>query len=330
MNKEILNKFNEIITNSKRVLVIQAENPDGDSLGSALALEGLLKNLGKEVSLYCPVNIPNYMRYFKGWDRVTDVFDYKADTAIIVDTTSEVLLSKIIDDPVNRNFLNSKPVIVIDHHFDVEPTIKFDHMLILEKAVATSEILYKIAKELDWIIDVETAEDMLSSIASDTLGLTTENVDYTTYALASELMKLGANITEIENARRELSKKEPEILKFKGELISRIEYELDGKLSMVEITFDDIRKYSDKYNPSMLVLDEMRLVTGVEVAVAFKTYPDGKLTGKIRTNLPIANDIAGYFGGGGHSYAAGFRVYENLDIIKKELIEATEKILSEY
>ncbi len=322
--------FKDFIDQHQHFIIIQAENPDGDSLGTALALEGLLTKLNKKVSLYCPVNIPSYMRYFKGWDRVTDQFDYQAEAAIVIDTTSQILLSKVLEDPINNNFLATKPVLVIDHHADVEPDLNFDYQLILEPAVATAEIIYKIAQELDYEIDAETAENMLAAIASDTLGLTTENVDYTTYAIASELLKSGANITDLENRRRELAKKEPEILKFKGELIERISYELDGQLALVEITFDDIKQYSDKYNPSMLVLDEMRQVKGVEVALAIKTYPDGKLTGKIRSNQPVANIIAGYFGGGGHAYAAGFRIYdETYESILPEVLKAVESALEQ-
>ncbi|MEI6851121.1 MAG: hypothetical protein WCK26_04095, partial [Candidatus Saccharibacteria bacterium] len=80
----------------------------------------------------------------------------------------------------------------------------------------------------------------------------------------------------------------------------------------------------------VLVLDEMRLVENVEIGVAIKTYPDGKLTGKIRSNLPISATVAGFFGGGGHEYAAGFRVYESIDTIIPELLEATEKSIKEY
>ncbi|HEY5695275.1 MAG TPA: hypothetical protein VIQ80_00395, partial [Candidatus Saccharimonadales bacterium] len=134
----------------------------------------------------------------------------------------------------------------------------------------------------------------------------------------------------IEERRREFMKKSPEILAYKGELIGRIEYFLNGKLAIVHIPWEDIQQYSDQYNPSVLVLDEMRLVEGVELGVAIKTYPDGKLTGKLRSNLPIAEEVAGYFGGGGHKYAAGFRVYEEYDKIIKELIEATEKAIKHY
>jgi phosphoesterase RecJ-like protein len=74
----------------------------------------------------------------------------------------------------------------------------------------------------------------------------------------------------------------------------------------------------------------MRLVEGVEVGVAIKTYPDGKLTGKLRSNLPVSAIIAGFFGGGGHEYAAGFRVYEPIDTIIPELLDATDKALKGY
>ena len=77
----------------------------------------------------------------------------------------------------------------------------------------------------------------------------------------------------------------------------------------------------------MLILEELRLVEGVEIAVAIKTYPDGKLTGKIRASKPIADQLAGYFGGGGHPYAAGFRIYEDYNSVLPELIGATMKLL---
>ena len=168
----------------------------------------------------------------------------------------------------------------------------------------------------------------MGAILSDTLGFSTQNVSPETFEIASQLTKLGASTAKIEEARREFSKKSPEILEYKGELIRRIEYFLDGKLALVHIPWDEIKKYSDKYNPSVLVIDEMRLVEGVEVCVAIKTYPDGKLTGKVRTNSPVAADIAGYFGCGGHAYAAGFRVYEKYDEILRELLVATERILN--
>jgi phosphoesterase RecJ-like protein len=319
----------QLISNAQKIIIIQAENPDGDSLGSSLALEELLSDQGKDVVIYCPVEIPKYMRYIQGWDRVVTDFDTHADLAIIVDTTADVLISKVLETPGVRHFLESHPVLVIDHHATAS-TLSFEHLLVTQGAVATSEVIYCMAEELSWSINAQAAENMLVAILSDSLGLSTQNVTPATYYVAGKLTELGASAAIIENRRREFMKKSPDILAYKGELIGRIEYLLGGKLAIVHIPWDDIQKYSDQYNPSVLVLDEMRLVEGVELGVALKTYPDGKITGKLRGNLPIAEQVAGYFGGGGHEYAAGFRAYEDYDTIVKELVTATDKALTSY
>lgn len=318
-----------LIDSAQKIIIIQAENPDGDSVASSLALEEMLGDLGKEVVLYCPVEIPKYLRYINGWDRVVQDFDPKADLAIIVDTTADVLLSKVLDTPGARHFLETHPVLVVDHH-TTAPTLSFDHTLLSEDEVATSIVLYHLAVHAGWEISAQTAENLLIALMSDSLGLTTQNVSPESFFVAGKLVDLGASNAAIEERRREFMKKSPEILSYKGELIGRIEYFLDGKLALVHIPWEDIQSYSDQYNPSVLVLDEMRLVENVQLAVAIKTYPDGKVTGKLRSNIPIAETVAGYFGGGGHVYASGFRTYEDYQTIVKELITATDKALSDY
>lgn len=325
MNQEV----KKLIERAKNIIIIQAENPDGDSIGSALALEEILGDLGKEVSLYCPVDIPKYLRYIKGWDRVSYDFDMSADLVIIVDTVSKVLLGRALDIPGAQNFLEKNPVIVIDHHKDVEPDLPFGFELISGDSPATAIEIYKIANEFGWKINNFAADSLFIAIQSDTLGLTTENITADTFKICGELIDLGANPAEIESSRRELMKKSPEILAYKGRLLERIDYHLDGKLAIVHIPWDEIEEYSDKYNPTMLVLDEMRLVVGVEVAIGIKTYPDEKLTGKLRANIPVCDQIAGFFGGGGHPYAAGFRIYEKYDDFLPELIQAVDKVLKE-
>lgn len=317
-----------LINDAQKIIVIQAENPDGDSVGSSIALEEILSDLGKEVVLYCPVDIPKYLRYIRGWGRVVSDFDTNADMAIIVDTAADVLLSKVLETPGVRHYLNAHPVLVIDHHTTAS-NLSFEHTMLSSDAVATGEVVYHLAAENNWPINKQAAEDMLIAIMSDTLGLTTQNVGADTFSLCAKLAELGASNAAIEERRREFMKKSPEILAYKGELIGRIEYLLDGKLALIHIPWDDIQKYSDQYNPSMLVLDEMRLVEGVEVGVALKSYPDGKITGKLRSNIPVSETIAGYFGGGGHDYAAGFRVYDDYDKIVRELVDATDKALKE-
>ena len=321
--------FSEFIKDKQSFCIIQAENPDGDSLGSAIALDYLLA--GKDITLYCPVDIPKYLHYFPDWSRVTNEFNYKADGYIIVDTAAEILLSKLLDDTAIKNRLYSAPVLVLDHH-ETPDDINFPHQSIIETRPACCDLIYHIAVGENIPIDKPAAKALFEGILSDTLGLTSSSVTAETFTTAAELTNLGANIAELEEARREFMKKSPRILDYKADLIKRIEYSLDGTLTTVHIPWDDIREYSDEYNPNVLILEEMRLVEGVEVAVAIKTYPDGKVTGKIRTSskAPIAEQIAGYFGGGGHPFAAGFRTYDTTyENVVHDLVDLVPRLLQE-
>ena len=304
--------FSDFIKDKKSLCIIQAENPDGDSLGAAISLDYLLAD--HEVSLYCPVDIPKYLHYFKDWSRVTNEFNFRADGYIIDDTATEILLSKLIDDAAIKNRLYTAPVFVLDHH-ETEDDLNFPHGKIIENRPACCDLIYHIAKDQGIEINKDAAEAIFQGILSDTLGLTSASVTAETFETAAELTRLGADVSVLE-----------------ADLIKRIEYSLDGQVATVLIPWDDIREYSDEYNPNVLILEEMRLVEGVKVAVAIKTYPDGKVTGKIRTasDAPIAEKIAGYFGGGGHPFAAGFRTYDTTyEEVVADSIKITPELLNE-
>lgn len=327
------------VDEAQRIVIIQPENPDADSLGTSVALDEILAGLGKDVTMFCAIDMPRYLHYVEGWSRVEKDFSGKYDLAIIVDTAAETLLTKALQTPGVRHFLETHPVLVLDHHNEGDNdeadtdtnTLPFHNDFILdETAAATSELVLSACEQFGWPINQAAAIAMLSSILGDTLGLSTPAVSERTIESVLKLMRLGAHPSTVEQKRREFMKKPADILDYKGHLIGRIEYYCEGRLALVHIPWEDIEQYSDRYNPSVLVLDEMRLVEGVAVAIAIKTYPDKKLTGKIRSNVPVAGQIAGYFGGGGHEYSAGYKIYEDYDVALKDLLSATEKILGEY
>lgn len=321
--------FIEFLADKKKICIIQAENPDGDSLGSAIALDYLLKD--KEVSLYCPIEIPKYLHYFDDWSRVEIDFDFRADGYIIVDTAAETLLSRLLEDGAIKNRLYSAPVLVIDHH-ETEDDLNFPHESIIRACPATAELIFEIAKSNNLEITQAAAEAMMQAIMSDTLGLTSFAVTSRTFEIMAELTRLGATIGNLEEKRREYMKKSQRIFEYKAELIKRAEFYLDGALAVVLIPWEDIEKYSDEYNPNVLILEELRMVAGVKVAVAVKTYPDGKVTGKIRCtgDVAIAEQVAEYFGGGGHPYAAGFKIYDsNYGEVVSDLVTIVPKLLED-
>jgi len=320
-------KFSEFLQGKQRLCIIQAENPDGDSVGSAIALDYILQNT--ENHLYCPVDIPRYLHYFQDWSRVKNEFDWKADGYIIVDTASEILLSKLLDDPAIRNRLYTQPVFVIDHHATPDD-LNFPHDSIIEELPACADVIYQVAKANNLPVSTEAASAIYAAISSDTMGLISPTVDANTMRTMAELIDLGANPAELEEERREYMKRSQHIMRYKAELINRTEFFLDGRLAMVHIPFEEIQEYSDEYNPNVLILEELRLVKDVIVAIAVKTYPDGKVTGKIRATKPVAEQIAGYFGGGGHPYAAGFRTYDTSYVeVEHDIVKILPELLAE-
>ena len=324
-------KFRELIDKSKHVLVIQADNPDGDSLGSSIALEQILGNSKREVTMYCAVNIPAYLRYLQGWSRVQNELPNKFDLSLIVDTSTLNLLDKT--KTLDLALIKTKPTIVIDHH-DSVLSIDFSDLTINEQRSSTGEIIYNLASSLDYKINKEAAEALAVSILSDTVGLNTESTSSETFRIMANLVDLGINLPKLEAARKESYQKSLDLIKYKGQLLQRIETYLDDRLAILIIPWDEIKTYSPLYNPPMLVLEDMRLIRYNKIVVIFKLYPDGRITAKIRSayDAPYAAKLAEMFKGGGHKYASGFRTYDyqDINILKKELVNNVRELLNNH
>ena len=275
--------------------------------------------------------MPGYLKYMPGWDRVEKNFEGNFDLSIIVDTSSISLFDSLAKSKL-KNALAKKPCIVLDHH-DVENNIPFATVFCNKPAVATGEVIYEISKDLDWNLNHEAMSRIASSIMSDSLGLVSEGTRPRSIHIIGELVEQGVSLSELENERRELMRKSPELIRYKGELLQRIEYFSDDRIAVIVIPWAEIEKYSHSYNPSMLVIDDMRLSEGTDIAIAFKLYKDGRITAKIRCNygIAIAGDLAKHFNGGGHPYASGFRIEASdkqlFEDVKKECIEKATKLL---
>ncbi len=320
-------QIRDLLDNVHRVLIMQADNPDGDSLGSALALEQILGDLGKEPMLYCGVDIPSYLRHLPGWDRVSRDVPNQFDLSIIVDTSTDTLFETLAKSG-QRPWVAAKPCVVIDHH-DVKLNIPYAKVICNHPAVATGEVIFELARQLNWPLN-HTAKNMLAvSILADSLGLTTSATSARSIHIIAELVEGGVSIPGLEEERREMMRKAPELVHYKGQLLQRVKYTDDNRIAFVTIPWEEIEKYSPSYNPSMLVIEDMRLTTGTDVAIAFKLYNDGHVTAKIRCNYGrgIANELAQSFGGGGHEYASGFKVTDGrpFEEIKRDcILKATE------
>jgi phosphoesterase RecJ-like protein len=300
--------IHELLANTNHVVVVQADNPDADSLGSALALEHILGDLGKEVSLYCGVDIPTYLRYLPGWDRVQKDLPKQFDASFIVDVSTYTLLEQLYK-TTQLNWLKTKPCVVLDHHQTVDKALDFVATSIIDpNAASTGDVIYHLAKSNGWHVSKDAAEQLMTSILGDTQGLTNELTSAETYRTMAELTDLGAERPKLEELRREASKMAEEIYRYKGELIRRTQLAANGKIAHVMVPQDEINRYSPLYNPAALIQFDMLQIQGVVLSIVFKTYDDGHVTAAIRSSVPIAGALAEHMGGGGHDYASGFKI----------------------
>jgi phosphoesterase RecJ-like protein len=323
------NQISDIVNDAKTIVIVQADNPDTDSLASALALEQILGDLGKEPILYCGVDLPSYLSYIPGSDRVIRDFPKQFDASIIVDTASDSLLEKI-EVGSAKSWMAAKPVIVIDHH-STEPTINFASVVCNHPAVATGEIIYELSQQLKWSLNNQTKDLLAMAILSDSLGLMSEGTSARSIRIIAELVDGGVKLSKLDNLRRETMRREPELIAYKGRLLQRVEFYADNRIAMLTIPWEEIEQYSPLYNPPMLVIDDMRLARGTDIAICLKVYRDGKVTGKIRCNygIGIADKLAEHFGGGGHRYASGFKITSgrSYDDIKLDTIKRATELL---
>ncbi len=324
-------QIQEIISKADKIVIVQADNPDGDSLGSALAMEHIIGDMGKEPYLYCAVDAPSYLRYMPGWDRVQKDLPKDFDASIIVDASTMTLFERLTQSG-QQGWLASKPCAVIDHHEIVENPIPFATVTVNDSSRASAgELIYILGKQLGWDVSVAAQELLMTSILGDTQGLTNQLTGAETYRIMAEFTDNGVDRPKLEELRREFGKMQPEIFRYKAELIKRTEFAQDGKIALVTIPQQEINKYSPLYNPAPLVQNDMLQTQGVEVAVVLKSYDDGRVTAAIRSSLasPIAAKLADHFGGGGHANASGFKVTDgrNVTQLKQECIAKATELL---
>lgn len=319
----------KLITAAQTIVIAQADNPDADSLGSALALEVILAELGKQPQLYCAVDMPVYLRYMEGWDRVQKDLPKRFDASIIVDASTLTLFEKLANSG-QQGWLANKLCAVLDHHQTVENPINFATVTINDhERASTGELIYMLAKQLKWPLPLDAQRPLMNSILGDTQGLTNQLASAETYRIMAEFIDNGVSRVLLEEARREYGKMSPEIYRYKAQLIGRTEFAADGALATVSVSQAEINQYSPLYNPAALIQTDMLQTAGVRLAIVFKSYDGGRVTAAIRCNTgsPIAAELAEHFGGGGHAFASGFKVTDGrslADIKAACLSKATE------
>lgn len=336
-NDQLKVQLSNFFESKKSVVIVQGDNPDADSLASSLALEEILGNLGLEPYMYCSIDVSNHLRYLNGWDRVSVELPEDFDAWIMVDC--EYL--KLLDNAKQSGALDRllrKPLLIFDHH-NSPSDIDFADVVINDvESGATGQVIYNVCKLMGWGISGAAAEFMTVSILSDTLGFNSEFLrgNSSPLRVVAELVDLGVNLGELNDLRLRQFQISPDIFRYKSDLMKRVEFHYDNRIATIDIPHGEIKEFSMAYNPTV-ILDDARMVEGLAVGIGFKSYErDGevyKITARIRCGFgyKIARDLASHFpDGGGHEYAAGFKIEgKNLNLaeIKRETITKAMELL---
>jgi len=230
-----IEKAKAALNAAEQVIILSHERPDGDAIGSLLALTLSLERAGKNVAAVLLEGVPSRFRFLPGADKVTSKIPGDGDLLILVDA-ADIQRTGF---PVEN--LPRQPDINIDHH----PTNTFfaGLNLVQETAVATVEIIYDLVVALSLPLNQSIAEVLLTGLLTDSLGFRTSNTTPKALRIAAELQELGADLPFL--YRKAMGEKSLEAVKYWGLGLSRIN--LEDRLVWTSLSLDDRKKAVNVY-----------------------------------------------------------------------------------
>lgn len=295
------------LTAAQRVLIATHEHPDGDAVGSSLALLHALRLQGKTVTVYVPDLPPQYLHYLPGIDELTttrpDVSSF--DTVVILDCT-RVYRAHLADEVAQHT-----NTIIIDHHLGNDEAGTAN--LVLPTAAATAQILAELFAVSGVPITRDMATCLLTGIFTDTGSFMHDSTTPEILELASSLMSKGARLSLI--AHETYQKKELPALRIWGEAFSRVMVSEKTGAAVSIITYEDLEHYGADRDDLDGVVNMLNTLPQTKFAMLLTEYEPGKIKGSLRSEPHKGVDvskIAQRLGGGGHKLAAGFEIEGHL------------------
>ncbi len=308
------------IRKAKTIVISGHRNPDGDSIGSLLALGLGLEKAGKRVYMISGDEVPGIYAFLPGYGRIQKTIEGSVDLAIAVDCGMKDLLGE------NAGvFKKAKSVLEIDHHEFREPF--GDMRLIDHEAAAVGELVYGLFKKLRIAIDKDIAINILTSVIIETNSFRLPKVRTQTFRICAGLLSTGIDFYKLVEALFWLKTKESVILS--GICLSRCRFLKNGQIAWSIVKRSDFQKVKGKEYDVDAVAEEMRCIRGVEVIVLFRETNKNMLRVSLRSKgKHNVASIAEKYKGGGHFDTAGCFIPNTSSSVKRFLALA-ENLLSD-
>lgn len=304
---------------AKTIVILTHESPDGDAVGSSLAMKLIVEKLGKQAD----VVIPEYSRMFEFLPsagqikKESEIKNY--DLAISLDCADLKRLTK------NEYFKNANKTIVIDHHGS--NNMYGDLNYVNPVSPACCEILAGMVEYFQIDITKEIGTCLMTGIITDTGGFRHSGVNPETFEFTAELIRKGVNIPDI--YKRTLRTKTKANFLLTKKVMERMEILENGKVTFTYITSKDEEEVGAEPGDHEGLVDIGRDIEGVEVSI-FIRQKGNENAYKISLrsgNYVNVSDICLMFGGGGHPRAAGASIQGNVEQVKEKILKEVRKAL---
>jgi bifunctional oligoribonuclease and PAP phosphatase NrnA len=290
------------IRSAKQAVISCHLHPDGDALGSALALHGALVKAGHAavVSFSEPFEVAAQYRFLPGLDRLTPPGEVPAEPEVFVcfDTGSLDRLGSLAG-----AFQRARRTVVIDHHAS---NTRFGQVNLIDPDAPASAVLCRdLLRRLDLPLDQEIATNLYTALVTDTGRFQYQSTVPETHLLAAEL--LAAGVKQYEVARAVFETNDIRYLRLLSQVLGRISQVPEASLVWTSVTQEDLKAYGVGIDATEGLIDLVRTDGASDVAAVLKEQPEGGFKVSLRSK-GAANvaQVAGRFGGGGHALAAGF------------------------
>jgi len=317
-------KFEQIgqaLREGGRFAVLSHVRPDGDALGSQLALGLSLKRLGKDVRIWNEEGMLEKYSFLPSANLLTkppaDPED--VDVAIALDTAIQNRLGTAL--PAVRS---AKVWINIDHH---PSNPGYGNLVYINpKAPATGQILFELIRSEKLPIDAAIAENLYVAISTDTGSFQYPNTTARTFEMAAELVRAGVDVGRVSQLTYEnYPRRRAELLR---DLLGTMRFEANNRVASFSLSLATAKKLGVLPEDNEGLIDHLRAIHGVIVAVFFEELADGKVRVSMRSKSEKVNvcAICEKFGGGGHVLAAGARIRGTLAEVEKKILEEVRDV----
>jgi len=303
-------------------------HPEGDALGSQLALAHYLRARGIPFTIINPDAVPRIYRFMDpaGWIQPFDAARHadvirSADLALVTDVASRSRIGPIGD----LLSTGSLSVVCIDHHAGHDGM--GDVNVVDPQAAATCEIIYDFLCHLGAEITPTMAEEIFIGIATDTGWFRFANTQVRSLMTAAETIKLGAKPPELyERIYENLSWERMTLLSL---VLATLRSEGDGKIGWAQITRDMFEQSGATEEDTEGIIDVIRGISGTEVLLLFRETRDGHVKVNLRSKHDVdVRALAARFDGGGHRRASGITSDQPLAVVVEEVLAAAKEMLS--